>query len=194
KHVVARTMEFEEEDGYMYNVEETPAESAAYRLALRDANLFIDLMRERRILIPSEGGRPFYSNSIVPYYTNLPITLRAKLEGSVQKEFTGGVMMHLFLYEVPEVDALKKLIYRLVTQTDISYFSITPAISVCRKCGYSITGIHTKCPRCGKDMDIWSRIVGYYRPLRSWHEGRKYEFKTRIHYGSRGAIRAGMLI
>ena len=194
KHVVARTMEFEEEDGYMYNVEETPAESAAYRLALRDANLFMDLMRKRRILIPSEGGRPFYSNSIVPYYTNLPITLRAKLEGSVQKEFTGGVMMHLFLYEVPEVDALKKLIYRLVTQTDISYFSITPAISVCRKCGYSITGIHTKCPRCGKDMDIWSRIVGYYRPLRSWHEGRKYEFKTRIHYGSRGAIRAGMLI
>jgi len=193
-HVAARTMEFEEEDGYMYNVEETPAESAAYRLAMKDFNRFRDLVKEKKVFIPFEEGKPFYSNSIIPYYTNIPIMLRAKLEGSVQKEFTGGVMMHLFLYELPEIEALKKLIYRIVTLTDISYFSITPAISICRECKYSIVGIQDKCPKCGGKMDIWSRIVGYYRPLRNWHEGRRSEFRTRIHYGGRGATRAGELI
>ena len=182
--------EFEEEDGCLYNVEEVPAESAAYRLAMSDLKELASLVSEGRALVPMEWGAPFYSNSIVPYYADVPLPLRAELEGEVQQEFTGGVMMHVFLYERPDVDALKRLVYRLVTQTKLIYFSITPAISVCRKCARSWVGVLSKCPRCGSEVEVWSRVVGYYRPLRLWNRGRAAEFASRVHYGSRGAVRA----
>ena len=182
--------EFEEEDGYLYNVEEVPAESAAYRLATLDYQLFKEEVEKGDIFIPLEEGVPFYSNSIIPYYAEIPLPLRAKWEGEVQQEFTGGVMMHIFLYESPDVDALKKLIYRIATQTKVIYFSITPAITVCRKCNYSVVGIYSTCPRCSSpDVDIWSRIVGYYRPLRNWNIGKKAEFRKRIHYGTLGLLK-----
>ena len=122
--------------------------------------------------MPIIDGTPFYSNSIVPYYADVPVNLRAKWEGEVQQEFTGGVMMHLFLAEMPEHDALKKFIYRLVKNTKVVYFSITPAISVCGKCSWNGVGIYERCPRCGSSkVDVWSRIVGKIA-----------EFKSRVHY------------
>ena len=182
--------EYEEEDGYLYNVEEVPAESAAYRLAMLDVNRFHDLIKEGRVFIPIYLGRPFYSNSIVPYYVDVPLMKRIRWEAEVQQEFTGGVMLHLFMYEAIDPEALKRLIYNIVTKTRIVYFSITPSISVCKECGWNGVGIYFQCPRCNsKNVDIWSRIVGYYRPIRSWNDGKKAEFYFRVHYGKSGKIK-----
>ncbi len=176
--------EYEKEDGYLYNVEETPAESTAYRLAMKDYKLFKEEIELGEVFIPTEDGIPFYSNSIIPYYADLPIDKRAEFEGMVHKEFTGGVMMHLFFYETPDPSSLKKLVRRIATETEVVYFSITPAISVCTNCGWHSVGVFERCPKCGSEkIDIWSRIVGYYRPIRTWNIGKKAEFRSRVHYG-----------
>ena len=176
--------ECEEKDGYLYNVEEVPGESTGYKLALSDSQLFREELRRGEVCIPSDGSAPFYSNSIVPYYADLPIHERALLEGEVQQEFTGGVMMHLFLNEQPDPQALKKLVYRIATNTKVVYFSITPTISVCRSCGWSSVGTYWTCPRCEAQAEVWSRIVGYYRPVRQWNPGKRSEFKLRKQYTS----------
>ena len=182
--------EFENEDGYLYNVEEVPGESASFRLALQDYNRFHDLVKEGQVYIPIYMGKPFYSNSVVPYYVDVPISRRVEWEAEVQQEFTGGVMLHLFMHEAMDPYALKKLVYNIVSRTKIVYFSITPSISVCNDCGWRGVGIHFKCPKCGSSrVDIWSRIVGYYRPIRSWNDGKKAEFYFRVHYGENKNVR-----
>lgn len=186
--------EWEKIDGYLYNVEEIPGESTGYRLARIDAKMFREEYRRGEILIPSDGTAYFYSNSIIPYYAEVPIYKRAQWEGEVQQEFTGGVMMHIFLYESPDPKALKNLIYRIVTNTKVVYFSITPTIAVCRKCGWRAIGIYSKCPKCGGNIDLWSRIVGYYRPVKNWNIGKKAEFRLRAQYGSKGIVKAQQLL
>jgi len=174
------------EDGFLYNVEEIPAESTAYKFASADLKKFKRDLKDKKILIPTENGVPFYSNSIVPYYAKVSIAQRAKWEGEVQKEFTGGVMMHLFLYESPDPKALKKLVHKIATNTNVVYFSITPTIAVCRKCGWSGVGVYDDCPKCKGKVELWSRIVGYYRPVRNWNIGKKAEFLKRVKYGKNG--------
>ncbi|MCC6003836.1 MAG: anaerobic ribonucleoside triphosphate reductase [Thermofilum sp.] len=178
-----RAQELEEKDCYLYNVEEIPGESTGYILASADARLFKEELQHGEILIPTDGDAYFYSNSVVPYYAGVPMYQRAIWEGEVQQEFTGGVMMHLFLSEQPDLKALRNLVYRIATNTKVVYFSITPTLTVCRKCGKSTTGYIDACPQCGStDVDHWSRIVGYYRPVRSWNVGKKAEFKLRVTY------------
>ncbi|MGC8912233.1 MAG: anaerobic ribonucleoside-triphosphate reductase, partial [Nitrososphaeria archaeon] len=99
----------------------------------------------------------------------------------VQKSFTGGVMMHIFLGEEPEVNSLAEFSRRLVN-TDLVYWSFTPAITVCLKCGRGFTGMLESCPTCGGKVEVWSRIIGYYRPLKNWNLYRKREFQNRKHY------------
>lgn len=176
------TERWEELDGILYNVEEVPGESAAYRLALDDYKKFKELVEEGKAFIPILNGEPIYSSSIVPYYVSIPITKRIEIEGLVQQEFTGGVMAHLFIGQSVDPKALKKFIYSIVTNTKIVYFSITPAVSICTKCRWQGVGIHWNCPVCNSPAEVWSRIVGYYRPVQSWHVGRQKEFKHRVHY------------
>ena len=175
--------ECEEVDGFLYNVEEVPGESTGYKLALADRQLF---KGREDVLIPSDGSAPFYSNSVVPYYADAPIYQRAVWEGEVQQEFTGGVMMHLFLSEQPDPKALKSLVRRIAVNTKVVYFSITPTISVCRECGWRAVGTHWQCPKCGSAADVWRRIVGYYRPVRQWNPGKRAEFALRKQYASIG--------
>lgn len=176
--------EYSAVDGILYNVEEVPAESTAYRLATSDLRRFKRKVVQGDFFIPMEGDIPFYSNSIIPYYAQVSIPERVKWEGEVQEEFTGGVMMHIFLYESPDPKALKKLIYNIATNTKVVYFSVTPTLTVCNKCGWHGTGIFDGCPKCGnKNIEIWSRIVGYYRPVSSWNIGKQAEFLNRIEYG-----------
>ncbi len=181
-YIRKRIKEFEESDGYLYNVEEIPGESTGYRLASLDMELFKEEYRRGEIAIPSDGIAPFYSNSVVPYYADVPIYRRAIWEGEVQQEFTGGVMMHLFLAEQPDPSALRNLIRKIVENTKVVYFSITPTITVCRTCGWNSIGAHFTCLKCGSETEIWSRIVGYYRPVRNWNPGKKAEFKLRVTY------------
>ena len=169
--------EWMKESGTPWNVEEVPGESAAAKLAMNDLREFPELKEYL-----SDLENPIYSTSIAPYYGALELADRIKVESMVQKSFTGGVMMHIFLGEKPDPEALAKLTKRLM-RTELVYWSYTPAVTVCNKCGRSITGLHTHCPCCGsEDVEIWSRIVGYYRPLKNWNPFRKKEFWGRRHY------------
>lgn len=182
EHIHSRIGEFECEDGMLYNVEETPAEGAGTRLALVDYTMFKREVENGEFFIPGVEDHPYYSNSIVPYYANIPLHRRIEVESEIQKYFTGGVMMHIFLGEEADPEALKKLTYNIICNTRIIYFSYTPAQSICRKCRWRAVGVYWECPKCGSETDVWSRIVGYYRPLKSWNPGRQSDFKHRIHY------------
>jgi len=179
--------EIEEEDDVMYNIEEVPAESTAYRLASEDYGRFRREVERGDYFMPIVDGVPFYSNTVIPYYADIPLAERIRLEARVQQEFSGGVMMHIFLFESPDPSALRKLVYNIVVNTKIVYFSIAPAISVCTRCSWSEVGIYERCPRCGGQVDVWSRIVGYYRPVRFWNVGKKAEFSARVHYNLAGS-------
>ncbi|AFL95023.1 anaerobic ribonucleoside triphosphate reductase [Thermococcus cleftensis] len=175
----AKAREWMRETGTPWNVEEVPGESAAAKLALKDLRDFPEL--EEYL---SDAENPIYSTSIAPYYGSLELADRIRVEEKVQRSFTGGVMMHIFLGEEPDPEALAKLTKRLM-RTELVYWSYTPALTVCNDCNYSTTGLHTHCPRCGSEnVEIWSRIIGYYRPLKNWNPFRKKEFWTRRHYSS----------
>ena len=175
----AKAREWMKETGTPWNVEEVPGESAAAKLAIKDLREFPEL---KEYLSDSEN--PIYSTSVAPYYGSLELADRIRVEEKVQRSFTGGVMMHIFLGEEPDPEALAKLTKRLM-RTELVYWSYTPAITVCNDCNYSTTGLHTHCPRCGSEnVEIWSRIIGYYRPLKNWNPFRKKEFWTRRHYSS----------
>ena len=163
------------ETGVPWNVEEVPGESAAPKLAVKDLKLYPELAE----YLPAE---PIYSTSIAPYYANMELPDRIEVEQRVQKYFTGGVMMHIFLGEEPDPEALAKLAKRIM-ETDIVYWSFTPALTHCDSCGATVTGLYKACPKCGSEnVDIWSRIIGYYRPLRNWNPYRRREFWQRQHY------------
>ncbi|WFO76240.1 anaerobic ribonucleoside triphosphate reductase [Desulfurococcaceae archaeon MEX13E-LK6-19] len=180
-YATAKARKWMEETGTPWNVEEVPGESAAAKLALADVKKYPEVIEYL-----SDPENPIYSTSIAPYYGALELADRIEIESRVQKSFTGGVMMHIFLGEEPDPEALAKLTKRLI-QTDLVYWSYTPAITVCNKCGRHYTGLYTKCPACGNtDLEIWSRIIGYYRPLKNWNPFRRKEFWTRRHYGKNG--------
>ncbi|NJE08922.1 anaerobic ribonucleoside triphosphate reductase [Thermococcus sp. M39] len=173
----AKAREWMRESGVPWNVEEIPGESAAAKLAIKDLREFPEL---KDYLY--DASNPIYSTSIAPYYGALELADRIMVEERVQRSFTGGVMMHIFLGEEPDPEALAKLTKRLM-KTNLVYWSYTPAITVCNTCGHSTTGLHSHCLKCGsEDVEIWSRIIGYYRPLKNWNPFRKKEFWTRRHY------------
>jgi ribonucleoside-triphosphate reductase len=164
-------------EGVPWNVEEVPGESASPKLALLDLKKFSEL----REYLP-DPENPVYATSITPYYADIELPDRIEIEQRVQKYFTGGVMMHIFLGEEPEPEALADLTKKLM-QTELIYWSYTPAITHCNTCEKTFTGLYTKCPVCGSEnIDVWSRIIGYYRPLRNWNPQRRKEFWSRQHY------------
>lgn len=176
---VEKAREWMRESGTPWNVEEVPGESAAAKLAIKDLREFPEL---RDYLDDPEN--PIYSTSIAPYYGPIELADRIRIEEEVQGSFTGGVMMHIFLGEEPDPEALAKLTKRLL-RTKLVYWSYTPGVTVCNACGRSSTGLHTACPHCGsEDVEVWSRIIGYYRPLKNWNPYRKREFWSRRHYSS----------
>ncbi len=176
-YAVMKAREWMSESGTPWNVEEVPGESAAAKLAIKDVERFPEV-----IDYLSDPENPIYSTSIAPYYGELELADRIEIESMVQKHFTGGVMMHIFLGEEPDPEALARLTKRLI-DTDLIYWSYTPAITHCPRCGKTFTGLYRRCPACGYEgVEIWSRIIGYYRPLKNWNPYRRREFWTRKHY------------
>ncbi len=161
-----------------FNVEEVPGESAAAKLASNDLAYYPELS----MYLP-DANEPIYSTSIAPYYGPLDLIDRVKIEEKVQGLFTGGVMMHIFLNEEPDPEALAKFTKRLSIHSRLIYWSYTPALSICTRCGWRDIGIVFECPKCGAETEVWSRIIGYYRPLKNWNEARRSEFLNRRHYG-----------
>ena len=179
--IVERVRRWSMHTGLAFNVEEVPGESSAAKLAAKDARLYPEI----RDYMP-DPDEPVYSTSIAPYYAPMELWERVEIEETVQPVFTGGVMMHIFLGEEPDPEALASLTKKLTANTDLVYWSYTPAVTVCPRCSWSSVGLYPVCPRCGAETEIWSRIIGYYRPLKNWSVPRRREFVTRHHYHGLG--------
>ena len=170
---------FQQESGNNYNLEATPAEGTSYRLAKKDKENY------HKIICANEkayqkGADPFYTNS-----SHLPVNYTDDvfevfdLQDEIQKKYTGGTVLHIFLGErIKDPKIVKKLIKKICNTYHLPYFTLTPTFSICYSHGY-INGEHEKCPKCGSPTEIYSRVVGYLRPVQQWNKGKKAEFKQR---------------
>ncbi|NLX91375.1 MAG: ribonucleoside triphosphate reductase [Firmicutes bacterium] len=166
-------LEFQEESGQLFNLEATPAEGTAYRLASMDKDLYPEI-------ITAGKDDPYYTNS-----TQLPagftddIFYALELQEELQARYTGGTVFHGFLGEkIEDIETCKKLLQGMLGKYRLPYVTITPTFSVCSDHGY-LSGEQYRCPSCGKDTEVWSRVVGFYRPVQNWNKGKKSEFKER---------------
>ncbi|HEX9903276.1 MAG TPA: anaerobic ribonucleoside-triphosphate reductase, partial [Acidobacteriota bacterium] len=167
--------QFQEETGNLYNLEATPAESTSYRLARLDKQKF------NNIKTSGSEKHPFLTNS-----TQLNVDATRDVfealqhQGDIQYLYTGGTIFHTFLPESIDALTCRKLVHK-IAQTRIPYFSITPTFSVCINHGY-LPGEKKACPECGSETEVYSRIVGYLRPVKTWNDGKQQEFKERTPY------------
>ncbi len=167
------TSGFQEETGHLYNLEATPAEGTSYRLAKIDKNLYGDI-------ICQGDETPYYTNSTaLPVDKTEDVLFALEHQNQLQPLYTGGSVFHTFLGEaVTDTKALKNFILKAFTLTKLPYLSITPTFSICKEHGY-IFGEHHDCPTCNKETEVYTRIVGYYRPVNRWNKGKKEEYADR---------------
>ncbi|MBD3313368.1 ribonucleoside triphosphate reductase, partial [Candidatus Woesearchaeota archaeon] len=168
--------DYQEETGNLYNLEATPGEGASYRLAREDKKMYPGI-------ITSGKDEPYLTNS-----TQLPVNFTddavdaLEHQNDIQPLYTGGTIFHTFLGEkVTDAEAAKQLVRKIANNTKIPYFSITPTFSICAEHGY-INGEKFNCPSCNKPTEVYSRVVGYYRPIAQWNKGKKEEFKDRLEF------------
>ncbi|WP_434639620.1 ribonucleoside triphosphate reductase [Thermoanaerobacterium thermosaccharolyticum] len=168
-----RLEDYQIESNYLYNLEASPAEGASYRLAKKDKEFYKDI-------ITAGGDVPYYTNS-----TQLPVDFTddiftaLDLQDELQTKYTGGTVFHGFLGEsISDPDTCKALVKKIAYNYRLPYYTITPTFSICDNHGY-ISGEHFNCPQCGNECEVYSRVVGYYRPLQNWNEGKKKEFADR---------------
>lgn len=181
-HMRKRLTRIQEETGNNYNLEATPAESTAYRLAKKDKEKFADVICANEGDY-RKGAEPFYTNS-----THLPVNYTDDvfeafdLQDEYQVRYTGGTVLHTFVGEkITDTGGLKALVKKICYTYRLPYFTITPTFSVCPSHGY-VAGEHKHCPKCDAECEIYSRIVGYLRPVGQWNKGKKEEFKDRKTY------------
>jgi len=175
---------YQEESGEIYNLEATPAEGASYRLAKKDLDRFPDLRIHN---LEAHGGKvPYYTNSTqlpVGYTDDLLAALR--LQDPLQVKYTGGTVFHGFIGErLPSAEATKRLVKKIAHSFHLPYYTLTPTFSVCPDHGY-IVGEHRTCPDCGSPAEVYSRIVGYLRPVEQWNDGKRAEFANRKTFATR---------
>lgn len=178
QHMRERLRGYQEQYGDLYNLEATPAESTTYRFAKHDREEFPDI-----ITAAKDGSAPYYTNS-----THLPVGYTddifdaLEMEDEMQTLYTSGTVFHAFLGErLPSWKAAAGLVKKIAENFKLPYFTLSPTYSVCAEHGY-IAGEHFTCPTCGKTAEVYSRITGYYRPVRNWNDGKVSEFKNRKTY------------
>ena len=176
-HVRARMVEFQETTGHMYNLEASPAEGATYRFAKED------IARYEGILHAGTDANPYYTNSsqLPVGYTDDAFEAMALQEG-LQGKYTGGTVLHLYMGEaVASARACKALVRRALERFRLPYITITPTFSICPAHGY-LSGDLPTCPRCGADCEVWTRVMGYFRPMTSFNIGKKGEAAERVYF------------
>lgn len=175
-----KIVEFQKETGHNYNLEATPAEGTSYRLAKMD--------KEKLTSIKCANDEDYYNKGAKPFYTNssqLPINFTDDIfevldhQDDLQSKYTGGTVVHIYAGErIYDIKIMKNLVKKICTNYKLPYFTFSPTFSTCPNHGY-IAGEHFTCPKCGEDSEVFSRVVGYIRPVRQWNEGKKTEFATR---------------
>ncbi len=168
--------DIQEETGHFYNLEATPAEGTSYRLARLDKEKYPEI-------ICAGNGTPYYTNSSqLPVGFTDDIFETMDLQDELQSRYTGGTVLHLYLGErIPDREVAKNLIRKIFENYKLPYISLTPTFSVCQEHGY-LAGEQFTCPECGGDTEVWSRVVGYLRPVQNYHKGKKAEYKDRVKY------------
>jgi len=175
KYILKRLSEFQEETGNMYNLEATPAEGSSYRLAL------IDKQKYPKIITASKEV-PRYTNSTwLPVDKTSDVVWAMKHQEALQSLYTGGTVFHTFLGEKCDPESCKLFVKKAMENTKLPYITITPTYSICPEHGY-LSGEHKTCPICNKKTEIYSRVVGYFKPVANWNTGKKQEFKERKVY------------
>ena len=176
-HMRERLSDYQEMYGDLYNLEATPAESTSYRLAKHDK------ARYPGILTAHEGETPYYTNSShLPVGYTEDIFTALDIQDELQTLYTSGTVFHAFLGEkLPDWKAAANLVRKIAHNYKLPYYTLSPTYSVCQEHGYLI-GEQYKCPLCGKETEVYSRITGYYRPVKNWNDGKSQEFKDRKVY------------
>lgn len=177
-HMRERLADYQEQYGDLYNLEATPAESTAYRLAKHDLKHFPDI-----ITAAEEGGTPYYTNSShLPVGYTEDIFSALDIQDELQTLYTSGTVFHAFLGEkLPDWKAAANLVKKIAENYKLPYYTLSPTYSVCKTHGY-IAGEHFTCPECGEKAEVYSRITGYYRPVQNWNDGKSQEYKQRKVY------------
>ena len=177
-HMRERLSDYQELYGDLYNLEATPAESTAYRLAKHDKKRWPDI-----ITAGKEGDTPYYTNS-----SHLPVDFSSDIfdaldiQDDLQTLYTSGTVFHAFLGEkLPDWKSAAMLVKTIAENYKLPYYTLSPTYSVCKEHGY-IAGEHFTCPHCGKKAEVYSRITGYYRPVQNWNDGKTQEYKNRTVY------------
>lgn len=168
--------EFQKDTGHFYNLEATPGEGTAYRLAKMDKKKYPDI-------ITAGNEVPYYNNS-----TQLPVDFTddifetLDLQDELQSLYTGGTVLHLYMGEnIPETKIAANLIRKVFEKYKLPYISLTPTFSICHNHGY-LRGEQYECPECGEKTEVWSRVVGYLRPINNYNEGKREEYVNRKKY------------
>lgn len=177
-HMRERLSDYQEQYGDLYNLEATPAESTAYRLAKHDVEKYPNI-----ITAGQKGDTPYYTNS-----SHLPVDYTADIfdaldiQDELQTLYTSGTVFHAFLGEkLPDWKAAATLVRKIAENYKLPYYTLSPTYSICTDHGY-LSGEHFTCPKCGKPSEVYSRITGYYRPVQNWNEGKTQEYKNRKIY------------
>lgn len=170
-----RIQEYQEETGHIYNLEATPAEGTSHRLAKGDKKTYPDI-------ITNGKDTPFYTNSTqLPVEYTEDILCSLKHQEPLQTLYTGGTVFHTFLGESLTGEAAKLLVKKITHNFRIPYVTLTPTFSVCQNHGY-LSGKQETCPMCKAPTEVYSRVVGYIRPVAAWNPGKQEEFKQRKTY------------
>lgn len=171
---------FQKETGNNYNLESTPAEGTSYRLAKIDKEKYSDIICANEDKYVEINAEPFYTNS-----TQLPVDFTddifeaLDLQDDIQVKYTGGTVFHTYAGErISDPAALKSLVRTICTNYHLPYLTFTPTFSVCPSHGY-LNGENDTCPRCHEPCEVYSRVVGYLRPVKQWNKGKQEEYELR---------------
>ncbi|MDO4743065.1 MAG: ribonucleoside triphosphate reductase [bacterium] len=177
-HMRERLSDYQEEYGDLYNLEATPAESTSFRLAKHDVKRFPDI-----ITASDKGETPYYTNSShLPVGYTEDIFTALDVQDELQTLYTSGTVFHAFLGEkLPDWKAAAKLVRTIAERYKLPYYTLSPTYSICRNHGY-LQGEQPTCPKCGEETEVYSRITGYYRPVKNWNDGKSQEYKDRKTY------------
>lgn len=185
-----RLADFQEETGSIYNLEATPAEGTSYRLARIDKRKYPDILAANERTL-KQGAEPFYTNS-----SQLPVDYEGDLfdalehQDRLQPLYTGGTVFHIFLGErLHSWKSAVDLVRRVAWNSHLPYFTLTPTFSICPTHGY-VAGEHKQCPTCGARCEVYSRVVGYLRPVDQWNDGKQAEFAVRKTFDKSAVIPA----
>jgi ribonucleoside-triphosphate reductase len=175
-----KLMQFQDETGDIYNLEATPAEGTAYRLARIDKRRYPEIITANHRQVVAQHAEPFYTNS-----SQLPVDFEGDLFDALENQerlqtlYTGGTVFHIFLGErLQSWKSAAELIKKVSANSRLPYFTLTPTFSICPNHGYT-RGEHKQCPTCGAQSEIYSRVVGYLRPVDQWNDGKQAEFAMR---------------